>query len=203
MHACPCVFMCEGGCICVVWVDVCACVSVYVEARDDLPPCSLRQGSHSNPELIHVASLPASVLWESHLLPSRLELPAGYHPTQYFVCVLGIQTPVLMSTCSNHWAVFSALTLSFFTLDAMWLAVNRKRETDRQTETHRERATTGFFTSSLILDTQAGQPVYPSPGRTDSIQTGPWPRRVKPKLLLPLYTRTVLGERMGWGVGSK
>lgn len=60
MHACPCVFMCEGGCICVVWVDVCACVSVYVEARDDLPPCSLRQGSHSNPELIHVASLPAS-----------------------------------------------------------------------------------------------------------------------------------------------
>lgn len=27
---------------------------------------------------------------------------------------------------------------------------------------------------------------YPSPGRTDSIHTGPWPRSVKPKLLLPL-----------------
>lgn len=89
MHACSCVFMCVGGCICVVWVDVCACVSVYVEARDDLPPCSLRQGPQSNPELIHVVRLPASLFWEFHLLPPRMELPAGYHPNPVFCMCSG------------------------------------------------------------------------------------------------------------------
>lgn len=119
MHVCACVFMCVGGCICIC-VAGCACMCRCVcrgqrlmSSSTDLPPCSLRQGSQSNRELIHVAGWPASLLWESQQAAIPPSILYGFWRSK-------LQFSCLFNNRSNHWANSSALTLSFST-SSLWM----------------------------------------------------------------------------------
>lgn len=117
------VYVCS--CFCVwanVYVCVCMCEGLVLFLDCDLPYYRGRI-FQSNPELSSMPlALLASFLQGSLPLPSMPELQIGPYIHLTFAWVLGIQTLILLLAVfcgknhrKNHWTIYSALDLVFFT----------------------------------------------------------------------------------------